>query len=62
MSQMKKKDGRHLVCVEYLAKLSEDTRHEFLDPQLPRNDKLYYLGDKTGVFFMSKKTAAILNL
>ena len=65
MSQMKKNSGCHLVLMKYWSNYLKDTIHvhEFLDPQLPTNDKLYYLGDKTRLFFISeKKTAAILDL
>ena len=50
-----KKNGYHLVCVKYWSNYLKYTLHEFLDPQLPRNDKLYYVDDKTILFFINEK-------
>ena len=59
---MKKQRLLSCVCEIYWSNFLKYARHDFLDWQLPRNDKLYYLGDKTKLFFRSEKNAAILDL
>ena len=52
-----KNNGCHFVCVKYWSNYLKDTRHKFFDPQLPRNNKLYYPRYKTRFFFISEKNS-----